>query len=357
MTYGRAIFPSRAGILRCAALLATALLLSGCALFDYFSTAEEDERQAIERSLRKVADAAQQTHDYAAAAQHFERLHEKDPKDLSVTLGLARNLRYSGRPKRAKLVLEQALAGAAANPQLLAEYGRALIAAGEPESAISPLNKAMAIEAGNWRTLSALGIAHDQLGRHEAARRSYEKAQAMSPENVTILNNLALSWALSGRLSEAVQMLEAAQRLPGASVQLRQNLALLHGIQGNDKRAYELARLDLPEEAARENMRYYVSLREGVQSGAALPSGADQASYSIQVGAYASPALALEAWRAMQGKHPDLLSTYQVEVFDKKDISAAPYVVWVGPMKNIKAASRLCQALRERSAECLVVMQ
>jgi Flp pilus assembly protein TadD len=356
MTYCSAIKRYPAEIVRAIAVLAVALSLSACSWLG-FSTVEESERQAIERSLRKVADASQQTREYAAAARYFAQLHKKDPTDLDVTLGLARNLRYSGATLRAARILEDSLAKRPDNARLLAEYGRALIASGDSQAAISPLTKAMDVEAGNWRTLSALGIAQDQLGRHDEARKAYEAARKLSPENVAILNNLALSWALSGRLNDAVKILEQANKLPDATAQARQNLALLYGVKGEDQRAYEMSRLDLPEESARENVRYYVSLRQGFQTGAIASPALDRAKYSIQIGAYATPAQGMNAWRALQRRLPDLLSSYQIEIFDKKDDGPNPYVVWAGPMQNIKAAARLCNAMRNRGTECLVVMQ
>jgi len=333
------------------------LSLSGCALFDSLLHPEQAEQAAIDRSLRKVAEAAQQSRDYESATRQFERLHQKDPNDIGVVLGLARNLRYSGSPQRATMVLERALIRKPKQPQLLAELGRSLIAGGAAQPAIAPLSEALKIAPGNWRTLSALGIAHDQLGRHTNARTYYLQAQTISPENVTVLNNLALSWALSGNLAYAIDTLEHATTLSGATVQVRQNLALLHGVQGNDTRAYELALLDLPEAEARQNMRYYVSLRQGGQAASRPTAVSGEARYSVQIGAYATPARGMDAWRQLQGRHADLLSAYAAEIFDKKDGGAVPYVVWVGPLQDIKAAARLCTALRARDGDCLVVMQ
>jgi len=331
------------------------LTLSSCAWFNSFSSV--DERAAIDRTLRKVAKSSQTTHDYAAAVRYYERLHEANPQDVGATLGLARNLRYLGTPKRAAQVLEQALTEGPDNPNILAELGRALIASGEPERALKPLSEAMSMSAGNWQTLSAIGVANDQLGRHETARSSYFAAQALSPENVAVLNNLALSWALSGRLARAVKILEDATKLPQSSVQVRQNLALMHGIQGNDKRAYELARLDLPEEAAKDNIKYYVSLREGVQPGIPERSSLEEGNYSVQVGAFASPSNALNAWHALKRLYPDLLAPFQAEIYDKKDGGNAPFVAWAGPMESLTAATGLCTELRARGSECLVVRQ
>ncbi len=348
----------RRGLPASLACLALGLSLSGCSFFGFMGAAE-DEQAAIDRSMRKVAESSQLTHDYVSAARHFESLYNKNPKDVDAALGLARNLRYAGTPKRAVMVLDRSLKTTPNNPHLLAEQGRALIASGNSQAAIPPLTQALKIGVGtdDWRTYSALGIAHDQLGRHDAARAAYDKARLISPENTTILNNLALSLAMSEQLDEAVGLLELAQKLPGTTAQVRQNLALLYGMRGDDRRAYELARLDLPEATARENVRFYVSLREGAQSGDAIPDGPDLAKYSIQVGAYASPALAEEAWRNLQRNHSDLLSTFQAEVFDKKDGGNTPYVVWAGPVNNVKAATRLCNAMRSRKANCLVVMK
>jgi Flp pilus assembly protein TadD len=331
------------------------VLLGACAQLSFFQ--REDEAQAIENSLRKVAIAAQHTQDYGAAVSYYEQLHHKDPDDIEATLGYARNLRYNGTPARAVQMLQEYLLEGLENPRLLSELGRALIAAGKPEKAVTPLTEAISTGLNEWRTYSALGIANDQLGRHAKARNLYRKAQRLSPENTAILNNLALSWALSGDLDRSLMILERASKLPDVSAQVRQNLALLYGVKGDAKRAHELARLDLPEDSVQENLRYYVNLREG---DGAVPmvqktDGPIKGPFSLQVDKSPNAEAALDKWLVLQRQNKDLLGAYEISLFDNKDAGPTPVLSWIGPVDNLKKANYLCLALTSRGINCQVV--
>jgi Flp pilus assembly protein TadD len=330
-------------------------LLGACAQLDFFQ--RQDETQAIENSLRKVAYASQQTQDYGAAVIYFQRLHIKDPEDVEAALGYARNLRYNGTPARAVQVLEESLTEGLENPRLLSELGRALIASGKPGRAVTPLTEAISTGLRNWQAYSALGIANDQLGRHTKARSYYLEAQILSPENTAILNNMALSWAMSGDLDRSLVILERASKLPDVSAQIRQNLALLYGVKGDAKRAHELALLDLPEDSARENLRYYVNLREGDGTKPVIQKadGPVKGPFALQVGKYPSGDDALNNWQIMQRQNSDLLGQYDISIYDTKDGSATPILAWAGPVADIKKANYMCLALSARDIDCRVV--
>jgi len=331
------------------------IMLGACSQLSFFQ--REDEAQAIENSLRKVAIASQQTQEYGAAVRYYEQLYQKNPADIEATLGYARNLRYNGTPAQAAQMLQASLDEGPENPRLLSELGRALIAAGNPERAITPLTEAISTGLTDWQTYSALGIANDQLGRHAKARNLYRKAQRISPENTAILNNLALSWALSGSLDRSLMILERASKLPGVSAQVRQNLALMYGIKGDAKRAHELARLDLPEESVEDNLRYYVNLREGDGAKPLVQKtdGPISGPFSLQVGKYSNAEAALDSWQIIQRQNSDLLGSYDISVYDNNDGSAHPILSWVGPVNNLKKANYLCLALTSRGIDCRVV--
>jgi Flp pilus assembly protein TadD len=315
------------------------------------------EEAALEKSLMNIARASQESRDYVAAVRYYHQIHERKPTNINATLGLARNLRYAGLPKRAIQVLEEALANGLENSHLLAELARALIAGGEAERAIGPLTEALTSGPKDWRTLSTLGVANDQLGRHDVARNAYSAALVLSPENVAVLNNLALSWALDGNIEQGISVLERAASLPGATAQTRQNLALLHGLSGNLGKAQDLARLDLPEVEADENLRYYVALKTGVveaEGGSGVTIDVPSA-YAIQLGSYATAKAALDSWQALRLANPRLLGSLKIEFLSGKTGDSESFIARAGPLASQKDADELCRTLSARGAGCRVV--
>jgi len=106
-------------------------LLAGCSGQLDRTVSEE----AINTTLVQTAVAAEQSTDYEAAAGHFANLYEKNPEDLGLLLGLARNLRYIGTPKRALEVLEQAKGVDRRAAPFLVELGKVQIASGRAADA------------------------------------------------------------------------------------------------------------------------------------------------------------------------------------------------------------------------------
>jgi len=213
--------------------------------------------EGLYASLRDAARAAERGGDYVSAITFYNSLYQREPKDLSTALGLARNLRYVGAADRAVEVLELALGVYPDEADLVSELGKVHLAAGAPEKAMASLLRARELSPGDWRIHSALGIAYDRLGRYEAARLSYKEALDRSPGNVSVLNNLALSYVQTADLERGIEILSEAINSPRASVQARQNLALLHALNGDIDEAEKLARRDLPEKMVQKNLEYY----------------------------------------------------------------------------------------------------
>ena len=92
-------------------------------------------------------------------------------------------------------------------------------------------------------------------------------------------------------------------------------------------------------------------------SGSATPApAAASASFRIQLGAFAAPDKADDAWRRLQAQHPGLLGalkpeTSRVEVPDRGTL----YRLRAGPIEGEERARALCQDLIGRGAGCLVV--
>ncbi len=218
--------------------------------------------ESLKASLYDAAGAAERVGNYASAVTFYNSLHTRKPEDVRATIGLARNLRYIGAADSAVEILNKALEESPDDPVLVAEMGKAQLAAGLPEEALATLLRARELVPTNWRVHSALGIAYDRLGRYDAARLSYAGALDLSPNNVIVLNNLALSHVQTEELDRGIELLKRAAARPKATVQVRQNLALLYALKGNIEEAEKLARQDLPEKIVRTNVEYYRRLGE-----------------------------------------------------------------------------------------------
>ncbi len=234
-----------------------AVVLAGCA------SGPESNAQAIRETLQQAAAAAEADGDYANAAGQYQTLYDRRPDDLASLLGLARNLRYSGRAKLAVEAMDKAADRFAGQTAFLVERGKANVAAGNVSAAIGFLTAARDKDGGNWEIHAALGIAYDLTEKFDRARESYGRALQLSKDNPVILNNMAISAALAGDIDRAIATLEHAPVAARNSPQVRQNLALFYGIKGDMEKAEALARMDLDEAAVRNNLAVFSRLRAG----------------------------------------------------------------------------------------------
>jgi len=228
-----------------------AMLTAAC------QSAPVSENSAISSSLTQAALAAERTNDYSTAIDQYQKLLSRDPENIDVLIGLARNLRYSGDSINAVKILEKLGPAEDAPVVYRLELAKSKIAAGKAKAAIRQLKLALSAEPENWQIHSALGIAHDLNEDYASARTAYEQARTLSEDNPAVLNNMALSAALSGDIDRAIALLEGAPRLARHSPQIRQNLAFFYGINGDMKSAGSLARMDLDEEQVQTNLSIY----------------------------------------------------------------------------------------------------
>lgn len=216
--------------------------------------------QAITDTLQAAAAASEASGEYLVAADQYRKLLDRRPDDFEATLGLARNLRYSGRAREAVEVLDKAAGKSGDQVAFMVERGKANIAAGNLDEAIGFLVRARAKDDRDWSIHAALGIAYDLTEKFDEARQSYARALERSKGNPVVLNNMAISAALTGDIDRAIATLENAPQATRHSPQVRQNLALFYGIKGDMEKAEGLARMDLDEASVRNNMAVFSRL-------------------------------------------------------------------------------------------------
>lgn len=212
---------------------------------------------AVDPQLKLAALQAEAQNNYLEAAQHYQSLLSRDPDNLELALGLARNLRFAGSTPQDIDILNQLIAKRGRTPQLLTELGKSYVSSDQMNLAVPILQEATSLEGATWDSFSTLGVAFDYQGQFERAREEYAQALMLSPRNPDVLNNLALSQAQSGDLDGAIETLGQATDQTSATPQIRQNLALLLALKGDTAGAERLARKDLPQDMADLNAQYY----------------------------------------------------------------------------------------------------
>ncbi len=252
----RLIFKDRrAGKL--AVALSVVVALSAC----METTDQAAKKTVVDDTLRNAALEAEAGRNYVAALSHYRKLWADDSANEAVFMGIVRNLRYLGSAKEGVRFLLANKEQFESRPAYHLEFGKSLIAAEQSRAALKHLTKAIDLEPENWQIYSTMGIAFDRLELFRKARDAYELALELSPENPKILNNLAISAAMGGDIKTAIDVINKAARLDRNNVQIRQNLALFLGIDGDTKNAEALARMDLDEDAVRNNLSVFESLR------------------------------------------------------------------------------------------------
>lgn len=252
---------SRIDLLRCAAALALAAALSGCADNTHSpSPGAPDNGAVTSDTIMRVADATRQSGDLPQAIGLYQRasqLDPKNPKPLEDLAGIYSQLRM---PRDAAQAWLAVLALDPKNTDAMRGLANAELQTGDTAGAIKNLQAAQAIKP-DWRNENSLGVAYDMAGDHASAVKAYRDGLAMDAGNLQLTNNLGLSLALAGDYAQALPLLETSARDPRSTPRMRQNLALAYGLSGDDKKAAEVAKQDLDDKAVQENLGYYEFLR------------------------------------------------------------------------------------------------
>jgi len=227
------------------------------------------DRVLLETLSQMARDSEARTR-YPQAVDQYSRLVEAAPENEEYVLGLARNLRYTGRPQEALRQVRRALSEDRISESLdvRIELARALAATGAHSDAAALVADMRTQAPDDPRILALAGILADRDGRHQAAQEAYRAVLAANPDDLRTANNLALSLALSGDLEEAIRLQTETARHPAATLQMRQNLAVLYAFAGRMDMAERVTRAILPEAQADRVLR---DLAQMVGRGEAVP--------------------------------------------------------------------------------------
>lgn len=241
----------------CCLLTLTAALQTGC-----LAITPQMKDDGLNHVLRIAAVEAESGNDYQKAVRHFQTLYSRDKSNADVVRNLAKNLRYSGKPRKAVTFLISNMKTLGRKPDLVLELAKAQLAASLLVEARATLSEARQLLPGNWQVHSAWGVYNDRRGNFDAAKQDYQRALELSPNNYAVLNNFALSQALAGNIDEGIITLRKLTEGKKSTSLVRQNLALLYGVKGDLEAAKRLAKEDLSKDAVSRNLSTYRDFHE-----------------------------------------------------------------------------------------------
>lgn len=229
------------------AVLATALLLSGCvaATNDAGAGAPFDsmagKKAMTERRLATAAIDAIAEGKANEALVHYEKLYKRSFKNADVSLNYAQLLRKAGRVDEAVAVLKPFAAKDGAlmsgNPPLAmikTEYAAALIAQGDFAGAQSLLDTVLTSpDAAEFHPDAShlAGIALDAQGQHKAAEKLFRQAlDGWTGDPTSVMNNLALNLASQGLFDESLTTLRRAQVMAPDKTEIAQNIDIVNDL-------------------------------------------------------------------------------------------------------------------------------
>ncbi len=218
---------------------------------------KEVSKADVSRSLARVADSLRESGDYKTAVSVYARAMVADPKDASIPLGLAQSFWALGDWEDAGRAFEQAQTLDPKNPEARIGVANSLLATGRLDEAIKQFQALIADMPHEPRVYSGLGVAYDLQGNHSQAQLYYGMGLEVAPGNTATKNNLAVSFALEHDFATAIELLKGMPDTP----KTRQNLALVYGLANKPAEAEKMARMDLDEQAVRNNLEYYAWLR------------------------------------------------------------------------------------------------
>lgn len=257
-------------IARASSLAMAALLLASCAQLPGNLGGESGDNQTSQ-SLVQLGDATRGTGDLTGAVRLYRRALAEKPDQVDVWMLLAATLLQGGDPDEAVQAYDKALSLAPQRADAHVGLGRVYLATRKFNQAQVEFTAALKLQATNVQAWNDFGVALDLLGRHEDAQVKYTKGLEIAPDDPTLRSNLGLSLALTGDYDEAVTELSGLSLEPSSTPRIRQNLALALALKGDDKEAERLLRIDLDEQAVKEDLRYFATLRQLADAAKSAP--------------------------------------------------------------------------------------
>jgi tetratricopeptide (TPR) repeat protein len=143
------------------------------ALEDYEKVLKIDPER--DEARLQVAETLIRRHQAGEALPHFQRLHERQPRNVEVLVGLARCYRQLDKPQETAQSLEEALRLAPGNVDAQRERGRLAQDQGQVAEAVRWLRQVVAVAPYDREATFILAQSLQQLGKGDEAAAYFKK--------------------------------------------------------------------------------------------------------------------------------------------------------------------------------------
>lgn len=146
---------------------------------------------------------------YDSAAEIYERLKKKNPRDQKILMGLAVAYQKSGQSEAAIGVYEKLLKIYPGNHEAEANL-LGLMRLTDPANALSRLLKLKEKDPSNYSVAAQIGLVHADLGNYGDAARYLGMAVGMRPDDALLAYNLAVVVDMAGDRKQAASLYRRA---------------------------------------------------------------------------------------------------------------------------------------------------
>jgi Flp pilus assembly protein TadD len=220
-----------------AGLLASATILGACA---QTGGGEMNGAAALLASHQPPEETPHQD-ELGRALSYWGKEYQKNPRDKTIALSYAKNLKAAGHNAQALAVLQYASTFHGHDKEIASEYGRLALSAGQIQVAQKLLAIADDPSNPDWRIVMARGTVLAKQNQYKAAIPFFERALALAPSNATALSNLAMAHAGNGELRTAETLLRKAMIMPETNPTVRRNLTVVLDLMGRKDEAQRVA--------------------------------------------------------------------------------------------------------------------
>jgi Flp pilus assembly protein TadD len=200
----------------------------------------------------KLALAAYQTGDFAAARNHLERFLESEPSHAEALHLLAVLLARDKRFDEAERHFLDATRAAPERADFRCNYALSLHEQGRSQDAVDHFLAVLSRQPGLVLALNGMGSALCALGEYERAEEAFRKALRAEPANPLLHNNLGNAQKERGRIKQAIASYRRALSLKPGYAEALVNLGIALKETGS-------------LEEARASLEQALSLRPGIR--------------------------------------------------------------------------------------------
>jgi tetratricopeptide (TPR) repeat protein len=183
--------------------------------------------------LQRAGEVAEKLAEFDEAAALYQTALKADKGNVKARADLARLYVFGSLPAQAEKLVEEGLAAAATDPDLIAVRGAARQQLGDSAGALADAERAIQIAPGNENAAALLVSLYSQANRSADARRVATQALRLSPQSLDLRVILAQLDINAGDAPAAEAQLAAVVQLDSRNLSHRYRLAQFYLLQKN----------------------------------------------------------------------------------------------------------------------------